>query len=50
MGYNRSPDIDEIYARAGFGASVERGDRPAVVVVDLSRGFTEASFPTGTDL
>lgn len=40
----------ETYARAGFGAAVRRGSRPAVVVVDLSRGFTEDAFPTGADL
>jgi len=42
--------VGRIYERAGFGAAVERGRRPAVVVVDLSRGFTEARFPTGSDL
>ena len=42
--------VGRIYARAGFGAEIERGLRPAVVVVDLSRGFTEARFPTGSDL
>jgi len=42
--------IGRIYERAGFGGAVEPGRRPAVVVVDLSRGFTEARFPTGSDL
>jgi maleamate amidohydrolase len=42
--------VGRIYARAGFGAGVERGARPALVVVDLSRGFTEPQFPTGSDL
>ncbi|HEY6762117.1 MAG TPA: isochorismatase family protein [Baekduia sp.] len=41
---------DQTYERAGFGAAVRRGPRPAVVVVDLSRGFTEPRFPTGADL
>ena len=50
MDYNADAEIEQIYARAGFGGAVERGDRPAVVVVDLSRGFTEASYPTGSDL
>jgi nicotinamidase-related amidase len=39
-----------IYQRAGFGARGTRGRRPAVVVVDLSRGFTEPHWPTGADL
>lgn len=43
-------DTRRVYARAGFGAPVDRGERPALVVVDLSRGFTEPQFPTGSDL
>lgn len=43
-------DTDETYARAGFGAQTRRGTRPAIVVVDLSRGFTFDSHPCGTDL
>jgi nicotinamidase-related amidase len=50
VGYNGGEDVGRIYGRAGFGASVERGARPALVVVDLSRGFTEPRFPTGSDL
>lgn len=42
--------VDVVYAAAGFGAPVPRGQRPAVVVVDLTRGFTEDAFPTGSDL
>lgn len=41
---------DTTYARAGFGGEVRRGSRPAIVVVDLSRGFTEDSYPSGADL
>jgi nicotinamidase-related amidase len=43
-------DTDEIYERAGFGGAVERGTRPALVVVDLSRGFTDPQHATGSDL
>ncbi len=43
-------DTELTYRRAGFGASVRRGSRPALVVVDLTRGFTEAGFPSGADL
>jgi N-formylmaleamate deformylase len=43
-------DTDATYDHAGFGASVPRGRRPALVVVDLTRGFTEPGFPSGTDL
>ncbi|MGI5472418.1 isochorismatase family protein [Streptomyces sp. CA-132043] len=41
---------DRAYERAGFGAPVRRGGRPALVVVDLTRGFTEDAFPSGADL
>ncbi|MCW3001360.1 MAG: isochorismatase hydrolase [Conexibacter sp.] len=41
---------EDTYERAGFGAPVRRGQRPAIVIVDLSRGFTEAQWPTGADL
>lgn len=41
---------DDTYARAGFGAPVSRGPHPALVVVDLTRGFTEPGFAAGTDL
>jgi nicotinamidase-related amidase len=43
-------ETDRTYARAGFGGRGPRGSRPAVLVVDLSRGFTEPQFPTGSDL
>jgi nicotinamidase-related amidase len=41
---------DAIYTRAGFGGRGPRGTRPAILVVDLSRGFTEPDWPTGSDL
>ena len=41
---------EQTYQRAGFGAPVRRGSRPAIVVVDLTRGFTEPDFPSGADL
>ncbi|HEV7627752.1 MAG TPA: isochorismatase family protein [Streptomyces sp.] len=43
-------ETDRTYERAGFGAPVSRGNRPALVVVDLTRGFTEDSYPSGADL
>lgn len=38
------------YRSAGFGAPVRRGRRPAVLVVDLSRGFTDPDVPIGSNL
>jgi N-formylmaleamate deformylase len=43
-------EADATYDRAGFGGPVPRGPRPALVVVDLTRGFTEPDFATGADL
>lgn len=40
----------EVYDRAGFGAPVVRGARPALLVVDFSRGFTDPAYPTGADM
>jgi N-formylmaleamate deformylase len=42
--------VSDVYERAGFGHPIERGTRPALLVVDFSRGFTEPGFPTGADL
>jgi nicotinamidase-related amidase len=40
----------QVYDRAGFGRPVERGDRPAVIVVDFTHGFTDPGYPTGADM
>jgi maleamate amidohydrolase len=41
---------DATYDKAGFGAPVRRGERPAIIVVDLTKGFTDPAYPTGADL
>ena len=40
----------EIYTAAGFGQTIPRGIRPAVVVVDFSYGFTDTQYPTASDM
>ena len=40
----------EIYERARLGGDVALGERPAVLVVDLSRGFTDPAATLGSDL
>ena len=40
----------QVYDRAGFGRSVPRGRRPAIVVVDFSYGFTDTQYPTAADM
>jgi nicotinamidase-related amidase len=38
------------YRAAGFTGAFELGDRPAVLVVDFSRGFTDPACPLGSDM
>tara|TARA_A100001391_G_scaffold37386_4_gene20577 strand:+ start:22755 stop:23393 length:639 start_codon:yes stop_codon:yes gene_type:complete len=39
----------EIYRDAGFGHTVPRGTRPAIVVVDFTYGFTDTRYATASD-
>jgi nicotinamidase-related amidase len=39
-----------VYRAAGFTGGFERGQRPAVLVVDFSRGFTDPACPLGSDV
>ncbi len=45
-----SDDTKEIYERARLGQSITPGARPAVLVVDFSRGFTDPECTLGSDL
>lgn len=45
-----SDETREIYERARLGQSVTLGSRPAVLVVDFSRGFTDPECTMGSDL
>ena len=49
-GRNERADQDRIYARAGWGQRIRRGSRPAIVVVDLTNGFTDPQYATGSEL
>jgi maleamate amidohydrolase len=40
----------EIYAKAQLGGTVKLGERPAALVVDFSRGFTDPDSRLGSDL
>ena len=40
----------QVYEEAGLGRSIELGARPAVLVVDLSCGFTDPASRLGSDL
>ena len=41
---------EQIYDAAGFGRIVERGTRPAIVVVDFTYGFTDTQYPTAANM
>jgi nicotinamidase-related amidase len=41
---------DEFYRSRGFGGRIGFGERPAVIIVDLIRGFTDPTMPYGADL
>ncbi|MER0240172.1 isochorismatase family protein [Fulvimarina sp. MAC8] len=41
---------EKVYEQAGFGASVPRGSRPAILVVDFSYGFTDTRYPTAAEM
>ncbi len=45
-----SEETREVYERARLGQSVTLGQRPAVLVVDFSRGFTDPESTMGSDL
>ncbi len=40
----------EFFAERGFGLTMGFGSRPALVVVDLIKGFTNPDMPLGSDL
>ncbi|RJE79666.1 isochorismatase family protein [Paracoccus sp. JM45] len=40
----------QVYDLAGFGRPVPRGQRPAIVVVDFTYGFTDTQYPTAADM
>ena len=40
----------QVYEKAGLGQAVGRGERPAVLVVDFSCGFTDPECRLGADL
>ncbi|NMM43412.1 isochorismatase family protein [Rhodospirillaceae bacterium KN72] len=43
-------DQQKVYSDAGFGQSVPRGTRPAVIVVDFTYGFTDTQYPTAAEM
>ena len=42
--------MDKFFEDRGFGLRIGYGDRPALIVIDLVRGFTDPEKPLGADL
>ena len=40
----------ELYRRRGFQARIGFGKKPALLVIDLAIGWTDATYPLGLDL
>lgn len=42
--------LQDFYRERGFSGTVGFGDRPAIMVIDLAKAWTDLSSPIGTDL
>lgn len=45
-----SSEMDRFFEERGFGMKIGYGEKPALVVIDLVRGFTNPELPLGADL
>jgi maleamate amidohydrolase len=43
-------DDEEFFRQRGFGIRIGFGERPALIVIDMLKGFTDPSMPLGADL
>jgi maleamate amidohydrolase len=50
MSQQSDQEMAEFFAQRGFGLRIGFGERPALVVIDLMRAFTDASMPLGANL
>lgn len=41
---------EELFRERGFGIKLGFGERPALIVIDMIKGFTDATMPLGADL
>ena len=43
-------DDEEFFRQRGFGIKIGFGERPALILIDMIKGFTDASLPLGANL
>ena len=43
-------DDEEFFRRRGFGIKIGFGERPALIMIDMIKGFTDSSMPLGANL
>jgi nicotinamidase-related amidase len=43
-------DDEEFFRQRGFGLKIGFGERPALIVIDMLKGFTDAAMPLGSNL
>jgi maleamate amidohydrolase len=41
---------EELFRQRGFGVKIGFGERPALIVIDMLKGFTDATMPLGANL
>ena len=41
---------EEFFRRRGFGVKIGFGERPALIVIDMLKGFTDSAMPLGANL
>jgi len=43
-------DDEEFFRQRGFGIKIGFGERPALIIIDMVKGFTDAAMPLGANL
>jgi maleamate amidohydrolase len=43
-------DDEEFFRQRGFGIKIGFGERPALILIDMIKGFTDSSMPLGANL
>ena len=43
-------DVERLYDEAGFRGRIGFGSRPALLIIDLNRGFTDPASPLGSEM